>query len=399
MDLQQDIPRLLGLELAPLLELTRTYQGAGWQCYLVGGALRDMLLGLKPQDFDFATDAPLEESRRLFKKVIPTGAKHGTVTILLQGKGYEVTRLRRDVETDGRHARVIFTHSLTEDQARRDLTINALALDLTSFALADSQGGWADLKAKRIRFVGCAAERIREDQLRALRYLRYLARFRPLGFAQDPQEMQEVVAVFDPSPLSMERILDEFQKIFAHPESDLEFLRGALPPLRLFRRFLGAEAETACLQALLTLRHPLPLVVFAAQAGANLQELRLPKNLIRLGKTLAQTAGDWADDYTLKTLLGQVPLPELPLASQAVEAIWQVPTLVRMQGFLARGEALHLADLSITPYELQTLGLKGRELGQMQQLLLRHLYLHPAANNPTQLKALARELAGKGFLP
>ncbi len=145
---------------------------------IVGGAVRDALLGRTVTDADLATVfLPAEVISRAAAvglTTAPTGIAHGTVTVIVDGRPFEVTTLRRDVETDGRHAIVHFTTDWTEDASRRDFTMNALYCDIAGEVL-DPLGGLADLKAGRVRFIGEAEDRIREDYLRILRFFRFFA--------------------------------------------------------------------------------------------------------------------------------------------------------------------------------------------------------------------------------
>ena len=145
---------------------------------VVGGAVRDALLGRPVSDADFATIFPPQEvvarAERAGLKVVPTGIEHGTVTLISEGRPFEVTTLRRDVETDGRRARVRFTDDWHGDAARRDFTMNALYCDAAG-EVFDPLGGLADLQAGRVRFIGEAEDRIREDYLRILRFFRFFA--------------------------------------------------------------------------------------------------------------------------------------------------------------------------------------------------------------------------------
>lgn len=154
--------------------------GPGQSRY-VGGAVRDTLLGLVVKDIDIATPLdPHEVSRRLKAHaihVVPTGIDHGTVTAILASGPVEITTLRHDVSTDGRRATVAFAQDWQDDAARRDFTINALYADPDTREVFDYFGGWEDLQARHLRFIGDAHERIREDHLRILRYFRFQARF------------------------------------------------------------------------------------------------------------------------------------------------------------------------------------------------------------------------------
>lgn len=165
-------------------EILRRLEAAGYEAWCVGGAVRDVLLGLEPGDWDVTTGAPPEAVLSLFApRALPTGLRHGTVTVG-GGRGVEVTTFRRDGDyPDHRHPdHVEFTASLTEDLARRDFTVNAIAVDLCG-ELADPFGGRADLSARLLRAVGDPEKRFREDALRILRGLRFASR---LGFAIEP---------------------------------------------------------------------------------------------------------------------------------------------------------------------------------------------------------------------
>lgn len=202
------------------------WQGAKTQAVLtalkgearfVGGAVRDALLGLPVHDIDLATPLPPETVMARAKaaglKAIPTGIDHGTITLISGGKPFEVTTLRRDVETDGRHAVVSFTEQWAEDAARRDFTMNALYADGAG-RIYDPVGGLPDLGAGRLRFIGDARARIAEDYLRILRYFRFQARY-----GSNPPEPGLLAILADCAPglarLSAERIWSEIKKLLA----------------------------------------------------------------------------------------------------------------------------------------------------------------------------------------
>lgn len=186
---------------------------------LVGGAVRDTLLGIPVTDVDLATSlSPYEVMRRCGAagiRTIPTGIAHGTVTAISEGETIEVTTLRADLTTDGRHATVAFTDDWREDAARRDFTVNALYYDPESRSISDWFGGLDDLGAGRVRFIGEPLQRIAEDHLRILRFFRFSARFgreidRP-GLAACAARANDLMA------LSRERIADEWLKLLALP--------------------------------------------------------------------------------------------------------------------------------------------------------------------------------------
>lgn len=201
----------------------------------VGGAVRDTLLGNAVKDIDAATPhAPDEVMARLQKagiRAIPTGIDHGTVTALLPGGPVEITTLRRDVSTDGRRATVAFSDDWREDASRRDFTINALYANPATLEIDDYFGGLADLDARRVRFIGDARQRIREDHLRILRYYRFQARY---GAMLDG-EAEEACADLAPmlKGLSRERVGWELLTLLGLPDPSATvsrmFARGVLP--------------------------------------------------------------------------------------------------------------------------------------------------------------------------
>ncbi len=194
---------------------------AGGSVRIVGGAVRDTLLGLPVTDVDLATPlVPEEVTRRLEAadiKVIPTGIAHGTVTAIASGDHHEITTLRRDVETDGRRATVAFAENWRDDAARRDFTINALYADPDTGAVDDYFGGVDDLRAGCVRFIGDAATRIAEDHLRILRFYRFAARF-GRGELDADSHAAVIAARQSLKSLSRERIADELTKILALPD-------------------------------------------------------------------------------------------------------------------------------------------------------------------------------------
>ena len=200
--------------------ILHTLEAAGFEGYAVGGCVRDALFGREPQDWDITTNAHPLQVKELFRRTIDTGLQHGTVTVMLDHTGYEVTTYRIDGEyEDGRHPKeVSFTGSLREDLMRRDFTINAMAYNETD-GLVDLFEGKEDLERGMIRCVGNPKERFSEDALRMMRAIRFSAQ---LGFAIDPQTLEAVCALSDTiEKISAERIQTELLKTLtsAHPDA------------------------------------------------------------------------------------------------------------------------------------------------------------------------------------
>lgn len=201
-------------------KIIETLQESGYEAYAVGGCVRDSVLGRTPQDWDITTSAMPQETKALFDKTFDTGIEHGTITVLLDHEGYEVTTYRIDGKyEDNRHPKkVTFTRSLKEDLLRRDFTINAMAYNDVD-GIVDIFGGMTDLKKGIIRCVGNATARFSEDALRILRGIRFAAQ---LGFEIDA-EAKEAMKKLAPTlqKISAERIQVELVKILISDRPDM----------------------------------------------------------------------------------------------------------------------------------------------------------------------------------
>ena len=231
-----------------LITIAKILKDAGHSCFLVGGAVRDQLLGLEAKDYDLCSDAKPEQVMQLFNKVIPTGIKHGTVTIIFKKVPYEITTFRVDGEyTDGRRPdEITYTSDLFKDLQRRDFTINAIAYDILKKRIIDPNGGIDDLKNKQIRAIGIPEERFNEDGLRSIRACRFASQ---LHFTIEPNTLRGINNQLENIPdLSKERIYDELIKIFRskRPSISFELFRktGILPIiLPELSRCIGVEQK------------------------------------------------------------------------------------------------------------------------------------------------------------
>ncbi len=285
---------------------------------LVGGCVRDALAGAAVADIDIATPMQPEAVTAALAtaglRAVPTGIDHGTVTAVASGRGFEITTLRRDEETDGRHARVAFTDDWREDAARRDFTFNAMSMTPAG-AVYDYFGGAADLRAGVVRFVGDPASRIAEDYLRILRFFRFHARY--ARSAPDPAALAAIAdGVGGLGRLSPERIWSELVRILRAPDPTgavdlmdrLGVLAAVLPdgadPARL-ARLVAAGAP------------PDPILRLAAlldgDAAALADRLRLSnEDRARLAAFRAGAAPDpGATDDDLRRALAETPGPVL----------------------------------------------------------------------------------------
>ncbi|MDE1897316.1 MAG: CCA tRNA nucleotidyltransferase [Rhodospirillales bacterium] len=261
---------------------------------VVGGAVRDMLAGYEVADVDFASplkpEAVMARAKAAGLKAVPTGIEHGTVTIIAAGRGFEVTTLRRDKETDGRHAVVEFTDDWREDAARRDFTMNAMSLTQGG-EVFDYFGGRADLAAGIVRFVGAPGARIAEDYLRILRFFRFFARY-----GQGAADAEAVAAIAAGREglrrLSVERVWSEVKKILAAPDP--------VPAMALMQKtgvldIVLPGADVARLAALVAKGAPVePLLRLAALTDEELAER------LRLSGAEAVLLAGWRETFVLR---------------------------------------------------------------------------------------------------
>ncbi|MBM9575906.1 [cytidine(C)-cytidine(C)-adenosine (A)]-adding enzyme [Leptospira sp. 201903070] len=219
-----------------ILSLTQTIRNAGGECYVVGGSVRDLVLNVKPEEFDLTTSLLPEQILSLFKRTVPTGLKHGTVTVLVQDRAYEVTTFRKDADyVDGRRPESVeFGVSLSEDLKRRDFTMNALALDLERKLLIDEHDGLKDIQNQIIRTIGDPIGRFTEDGLRPIRALRFVS---SLGFSLDPHTAEAIRTCRNiTAKVSRERVHDELNKTLKS--------KDPFPSLQLFKEFQILELFT-----------------------------------------------------------------------------------------------------------------------------------------------------------
>ncbi len=208
------------LKAKPLQALFKALNRDGGEVRVVGGAVRNTLLGTGVSDVDLATTHVPDETVRLATeagfKPVPTGIEHGTITVVVQGHPFEVTTLRQDIETDGRHAKVAFGTDWKADAERRDFTINALYATADG-TIIDDVGGLADIESRTLRFIGDAEQRIREDYLRILRFFRFFAWY---GSGRPEAEGLRASARLKDglSQLSAERVWSELKKLLSAPD-------------------------------------------------------------------------------------------------------------------------------------------------------------------------------------
>ncbi len=273
----------------------------GGEARIAGGAVRNALMGVPAGDVDIATTLVPQEVVARAKsagiKAVPTGIEHGTVTLVASGTPFEVTTLRRDVETDGRRAQVAFGTDWQQDAERRDLTINAL------YATADGEvidlvGGLPDIETRTVRFIGDAAQRIAEDHLRILRFFRFFAFYG--GGRPDADGLRACARAKDKlASLSAERVWSETKKLLtaADPFRALLWMRqsGVLTAILPETEKWGIDAIPALVAAEQALKwEPDPLLRLAAMVPPDAERLSALAQRLRLSRAEAAYLADWA---------------------------------------------------------------------------------------------------------
>lgn len=310
--------------------LTRIFEllnADGGEVRVVGGAVRNALMGLPVGDIDLATTLPpqdlVERAREAGIKAVPTGIEHGTVTLVVDGEGYEVTTLRRDVETDGRHAQVAFGTDWKEDAERRDLTINALYAD-ASGEVIDLIGGLADIETRTVRFIGDAATRVAEDYLRVLRFFRFFAYYgsgRP-----DADGLRASARAKDKlSTLSAERVWSEMKKLLSadDPSRALLWMRqaGVLAQTLPETEKWGIDAIHGLVAAEQALGwKPDAMLRLASIIPPDVERLAAISTRLRMSKNEAARLEQWAKAPAIDPAMAETALDRL-LYRQSLEGV------------------------------------------------------------------------------
>lgn len=340
--------------------LCAALEEAGHQALLVGGCVRNALLGLPVNDLDLASDARPEIVTDIAEKagfrVVPTGLAHGTVTVIARHRPHEVTTFRRDVETFGRHATVAYATDVAEDAARRDFTMNALYADRRGLVI-DPLGGLPDVLARRVRFVGDAETRIREDYLRILRFFRFHAHYGHPEEGVDPEGLAACAALSAGiETLSRERVGAEMKKLLSAPDPAPAVAAMALAGI-LTHALPGADPR-----ALAPLVHleaglpPDPIRRLAALGGADpADHLRLSNREVETLAALRDAIGSGHSPAVLAWRLGAVRARDALLLRAAVLETPYDPA----EDQIARGAA---AVFPVKPADLMP-ALQGQALG------------------------------------
>lgn len=422
---------ILGQIPREVVELCRSFADKGYRAWVVGGCLRDLLLGRPATDWDLATDARPEQVQRVFPKVLPTGIQHGTVTVRHRGRSYEVTTLRGEGGySDGRRPdAVAFVTDIAEDLARRDFTINAMAYDPLREALEDPHGGARDLGRRLIRAVGVPERRFGEDGLRVLRAARFCA---TLEFDLEAATEAAIAPTLDTfRKVSAERVRDEWLKTLRAPAAARGFavmarngiLAITFPELAaleapLFRgslRALDASAGADPIARLAALLWPLAstpgaLDVRGGVVSSWLVRYRFSNHererVLRLLAHASPAPADIVSDAALRRTARAIGRAELAAALAVSAALAEAhfgagsPEVdacarlrARMQALITPDTPLSHKELAVSGKDLmQALALPpGPKLGELLDALLEAVLDDPTRNRVEPLLALARE--------
>lgn len=426
---------------ATVLEIADRLESAGYQAWCVGGAIRDALLGHPHLDWDLATSATPAQVRALFgsRQTIPVGVEFGTVGVLDRiGHMHEVTTFRRDVHTDGRHAVVEFGASLDEDLARRDFTINAMAYSPRTGELRDPFGGRADLERRIVRAVGDPEARMREDRLRALRAIRFAARF---GFSLDAATR---AAIEHSAPylgrLSPERVKQELDKTMEQvrcPSTALMMWRDTGAFRSLVPALDGVAREALYVPDFLVqpglARRPARRVLRYAGFLASLsatdatdvmtrlrssrQEIQVVSYLAsrwqRIGPEMADSlVGDSAvSEFDVRRWAAAIGRLQIGAFMRLANAVWlarrrangpaptasSVRRLYRRLAASALRDPIDLGSLAVDGDDLRRAGIPpGPRLGSILNALLGLVLEDPTRNTPERLVSEARRIFAAG---
>ena len=378
-----------------------TLQSHGYLAYLVGGCVRDMILGVHPQDWDICTSALPEQVRELFSRTLTVGIRHGTVTVLINSHAVEVTTFRSDGSyADHRHPEAVsFVGDLTSDLARRDFTMNAIALPPDGLVV-DPFGGVEDIRDGIIRCVGDPSLRFEEDALRMFRALRFSAR---LGFSV---EEDTLAAIYDKAPLaaslSPERVRDEIEKMLLtnRPQILLTVIEAGLLDRYLLPR--GDEPASEMIRLTALPKKALPRwAAFCAilERHGLIDSPREFLNALRLDGRTQRCCADCCEllhtepprtPKEWKKLLNRYGVDTATCAAQCSDALKSRHCRDALRAVLKSGECFSVKHLAVTGTDLIEMGLHGKELGEMLTFLLDYVMDYPENNRRELLLQLVR---------
>ncbi|KAL0978639.1 hypothetical protein UPYG_G00173210 [Umbra pygmaea] len=367
-----------------LNSIAEIFEKHKFELRIAGGAVRDLLSGKRPEDVDFATTATPEEMKSMFQNagirmINNKGEKHGTITARIHNENFEVTTLRVDVQTDGRHAEVEFTTDWQKDAERRDLTINSMFLGLDG-TIYDYFQGYEDLKNRKVRFVGSPKQRIQEDYLRILRYFRFYGRVTVSAGQHDPATLEAIREnASGLAAISGERIWVELKKMVVanHAAHLLELMYKLGLPQYIGLPVEGDVEEMRRVWQYVKDHSPKPMTVMSAlfRSSEDVEKLDLRLKISREEKNLGlflvkhrgQLLKSQDDPDSLK------PYTDFIIDSRELDAQSKVCELLKYQGeekLLAEMSRWSLPRFPVSGHDLRRMGItSGKEIGTVLQNL------------------------------
>ncbi len=384
-------------------EILSVLESAGYVAYLVGGCVRDMIMGRTPHDYDVAASARSGDVVQLFKHAVLTGEKYGTVTVVCGEGNVEVTTFRCEKSySDGRHpGEVVFVGSIEEDLSRRDFTVNAIAMSADG-ELIDPFGGVGDIGRGIIKCVGDPLRRFGEDALRMFRAYRFSAQ---LGFEIE-EETKKAIGLCSGTAerLSDERVRDETEKILMSPAPEIiyDVLKSGL----MTGRAAGA-AERSAFAHLKNIDEDREMrwYAFSAILKANgcvgdasefLRRMRLEKELVRTCRAGAEAMGSGMSGgrTELKKLIAIFGAEAVTCAAVMEHAVTGIRYEDDVRRILESGECVDLKGLAVSGDDLLREGYpSGEELGRLLRELLMHVVINPGDNDRVTLIGIARSIS------
>ena len=366
-------------------------KGKGFQAYLVGGCVRDGLLGFTPHDWDVCTDALPQEIQTLFPDAITYGIRHGTVTVRWQEQLIEVTTFRaEDTYTDHRRPdHVRYIQDLHSDLARRDFTVNAIAMDAEGL-LCDPFGGLRDLEDGVIRAVGSAETRFQEDALRMLRAVRFSAQ---LNFGIE-SKTQAAILTCAPlaAALSAERVSQELEKtlLTSHPERVSDMISaGLLIPWITESLSENCDKLTKLIPNRIHRWCGFGLLFHSTEC---LSRFRLDRKTVKICSVCSDLHGRKNRDALFwKQAIHQFGKETAVISSEVLSAWDSADDTQIMRSILDSGVCCTISELAISGSDLKALGCHGKEIGTALEKILHHVWVHPDHNNREFLLSRLRE--------
>ena len=391
-----------------LKEIAAVFSSHSYSLYLVGGAVRDFLLGRKNDDYDLTTSATPQEVKSMFRRTIDTGIKHGTVTVIYKGEHYEITTFRTEGDyTDSRHPdSVTFVRSLEEDLRRRDFTINALAVDILTGDVIDMHGGMEDLEGGIIRAIGEPEERFGEDALRMMRACRFSSK---LGFTIEKKTLSAIKDLHSTiRKVSVERIKEEMDKLLLSlfPVQGLEYLNATgllgviIPELTLTDSILNAVGKAQ--------REKLPLSAFYSILFSDMDVKAVSGIMSRLRSSnrekedVCHIVREWKYDERKNTPVdarlfihdnGKEIIPLIFAVRKTLRDFTEDDEkfILAVNSEIERKSPVFIKDLAVTGSDLIGIVPAGPEVGKALSYLLEKVIENPEYNTKEKLLALLRE--------